>query len=129
MKPSTVAIKIKTTSGNRYFCGLGKGKRIQTAWSIAGARLFLNNCSEDLEPITKLLEKKGKRFELVEVGAKSIIMAAVENRELTAELFAARAHIELLHDAINKGDLQTAQLAAGEFANDEAPFGIPGGDE
>ncbi|WP_447018651.1 hypothetical protein [Shewanella algae] len=50
-------------------------------------------------------------------------------RELTAELFAARAHIELLHDAINKGDLQTAQLAAGEFANDEAPFGIPGGDE
>lgn len=53
----------------------------------------------------------------------------IENRELTAELFAARAHIELLHDAINKGDLQTAQLAAGEFANDEAPFGIPGGDE
>ncbi|BCV40859.1 hypothetical protein [Shewanella algae] len=53
----------------------------------------------------------------------------VENRELTAELFAARAHIELLHDAINKGDLQTAQLAAGEFANDEAPFGIHGGDE
>ncbi|GGE65596.1 hypothetical protein [Shewanella carassii] len=75
----------------------------------------------------------------------------VENqiRELTAELFAARAHIELLHDAINKGDLQTArmaafeflaekvlfefgktaQLAAGEFDNDEAPFGSPGGDE
>ncbi|WP_345857384.1 hypothetical protein [Shewanella algae] len=52
-----------------------------------------------------------------------------EVRELTAELFAARAHIELLHDAINKGDLQTAQLAAGEFANDESPFGIPGGDE
>ncbi|WP_345869667.1 hypothetical protein [Shewanella algae] len=53
-------------------------------------------------------------------------------KELKAQqisLGKARAHIELLHDAINKGDLQTAQLAAGEFANDEAPFGIPGGDE
>ncbi|WP_368880658.1 hypothetical protein [Shewanella algae] len=58
-----------------------------------------------------------------------LLEKGAENRELTAELFAARAHIELLHDAINKGDLQTAQLAAGEFANDEAPFGIPGGDE
>ncbi|WP_345864586.1 hypothetical protein [Shewanella algae] len=58
-----------------------------------------------------------------------LLEKSAENRELTAELFAARAHIELLHDAINKGDLQTAQLAAGEFANDEAPFGIPGGDE
>lgn len=58
-----------------------------------------------------------------------LLEKSTENRELTAELFAARAHIELLHDAINKGDLQTAQLAAGEFANDEAPFGIHGGDE
>ncbi|MFV7759734.1 hypothetical protein ACNPKZ_04170 [Shewanella algae] len=58
-----------------------------------------------------------------------LLEKGAENRELTAELFAARAHIELLHDAINKGDMQTAQLAAGEFANDEAPFGIPGGDE
>ncbi|WP_345852524.1 hypothetical protein [Shewanella algae] len=50
-------------------------------------------------------------------------------RELTAELFAARAHIELLHDAINKGNFYAAQFAAYEFDNNEAPFGIPGGDE
>ena len=74
---------------------------------------------------------KELKAQQVELGKLCDILEkkSTENRELTAELFAARAHIELLHDAINKGDMQTAQLAAGEFANDEAPFGIPGGDE
>lgn len=58
-----------------------------------------------------------------------LLEKSTENRELTAELFAARAHIELLHDAINKGNFYAAQFAAYEFDNNEAPFGIPGGDE
>lgn len=31
---------------HRYFCGFGKNKRLKTAWSLAGARLFLFDSKE-----------------------------------------------------------------------------------
>jgi hypothetical protein len=46
--------------GERYFCRY-KNKRIQTAWHIAGAKLFMPE-SPDLEKYTQLLESKKKDF-------------------------------------------------------------------
>ena len=36
------AIKVQTRSGIRFFCGFGKNKSIRTAWTLAGAELFLS---------------------------------------------------------------------------------------
>jgi hypothetical protein len=61
MSDKTVAIKI----GERYFCGFGKGGSIKTAWSIAGAKLFLSR--QIPEVIVNQLKKKNKKFEIVNV--------------------------------------------------------------
>ena len=44
------AIKI----ANRYFCGFGKNNRVNTSWSLAGAKLFIydDDISQALEEIT-----------------------------------------------------------------------------
>lgn len=70
MSTKTVAIKIKTPSGNRYFYGFGKGKSVQSAWSLAGAKLFQIGSSSEakLNEITEYLKAKKKRFEIVEVS-------------------------------------------------------------
>ncbi len=70
MSTKTVAIKIKTPSGDRYFYGFGKGKSVQSAWSLAGAKLFqIGSRSEaKLNEITEYLKAKKKRFEIVEVS-------------------------------------------------------------
>ncbi|WP_413485418.1 hypothetical protein [Shewanella baltica] len=70
MSHQTVAIKIKTPSGDRYFYGFGKGKSVQSAWSLAGAKLFLigSNSEAKLNEITEYLTAKKKRFEIVEVS-------------------------------------------------------------
>ncbi|WP_259578067.1 hypothetical protein [Shewanella baltica] len=70
MSHQTVAIKIKTPSGDRYFYGFGKGKSVQSAWSLAGAKLFLigSNSEAKLNEITEYLKAKKKRFEIVEVS-------------------------------------------------------------
>lgn len=60
--------------GDRYFVRFGKGGRVQTAWSLAGATLFL---AEDLQgglPCDKLqaamdrLQATGKAVKKVRVG-------------------------------------------------------------
>tara|TARA_R110002033_G_scaffold54_2_gene857 strand:+ start:761 stop:1201 length:441 start_codon:yes stop_codon:yes gene_type:complete len=61
MSDKTVAIKI----GERYFCGFGKGFSIKTAWSIAGAKLFLSR--QIPEVIVNQIKKKNKKFEIVNV--------------------------------------------------------------
>jgi hypothetical protein len=63
----TVAIKIKTPSGERYFCRIGKGWRVQTAWSLAGASLFLVGTGE-LKKVAHTLKAKSKQFEVVEIS-------------------------------------------------------------
>ena len=70
MSTKTVAIKIKTPSGDRYFYGFGKGKSVQSAWSLAGAKLFQIGSSSEakLNEITEYLKAKKKRFEIVEVS-------------------------------------------------------------
>lgn len=70
MSHKTVAIKIKTPSGDRYFCGFGKGMSVQSAWSLAGAKLFLigSNSEAKLNEITEYCNAKKKHFEIVEVS-------------------------------------------------------------
>lgn len=70
MSHKTVAIKIKTPSGDRFFYGFGKGKSVQSAWSLAGAKLFQIGSSSEakLNEITEYLIAKKKRFEIVEVS-------------------------------------------------------------
>lgn len=63
----TVAIKVKTPRGERYFCRIGKGWRIQTAWSLAGASLFLFGTAE-LKKVAHTLRAKNKQFEVVEIA-------------------------------------------------------------
>ncbi len=73
------AILIETTSGRRYFSGFGKAKRIQTAWSLAGAKLFmvdmpLMSClldhSLEIKQVTEHLASKKKKFQIVSVSAE-----------------------------------------------------------
>lgn len=74
------AILIKTSSSRRYFSGFGKAKRIQTAWSLAGAKLFLVDMpvmshvlghSLAVNEIAEILKAKGKDFEIVRVSVEA----------------------------------------------------------
>ncbi|EKO3426333.1 hypothetical protein NTK89_002332 [Vibrio fluvialis] len=74
------AILIKTTSGRRYFCGFGKAQRVQTAWSLAGAKLFLVDMTVmshmlghtlEVNEIAEILKSKGKDFEIVRVSVEA----------------------------------------------------------
>ncbi|HAT8534119.1 TPA: hypothetical protein I7206_15205 [Vibrio vulnificus] len=61
---SAVAILIDTKHGQRFFHAFGKSGCVQTAWSLAGAKLFLNDDNERIEKATQRLEKKNKTFKL-----------------------------------------------------------------
>lgn len=68
MSNQAVAIKIKTRSGERYFNGWGNGARVQTSWSLAGAKLFLACTTDNLDLVTNQLKAKKKKFTIVDVG-------------------------------------------------------------
>lgn len=73
MSHKTVAIKIKNQDEYeaRFFYGFGKGQRVQTAWTLSGAKLYTLNCprvNEELTEITEALKAKKKHFEIVEVS-------------------------------------------------------------
>jgi hypothetical protein len=63
---TALVIKIK----GRYFCGFGKAGQLQTAWSLAGAKLFLAG-HYALPDVEKKLAKKG-------LGGKYIISTVKE---------------------------------------------------
>ena len=66
MSANTVmAISINTASGRRYFCGFGKKNRVKTAWSLAGAELFIKG--HKLTKVTEILELQNKDFDLAEI--------------------------------------------------------------
>lgn len=62
----TEAIAIKI--GNRYFCGFGKIGQVQTAWSLAGAKLFMPTGKERIQIVTDKLNAKKKAFEMVNIS-------------------------------------------------------------
>lgn len=72
MSEQTYAIQIKTRASSepRFFCGFGKNKSIRTAWSLAGADLFLNHAR--LGEVLRYLESKQKDFVVVGVAVTHV---------------------------------------------------------
>jgi len=70
MSSQAIAIKVETSSGERYFVRFGKGGRVQTAWSLAGAKLFLACTTDNLDLVVSKLEAKSKTFSLVKIGVQ-----------------------------------------------------------
>lgn len=76
---SAYVLIIFTNNGksHRYFCGFGKGKRLQSAWSLAGARLFLidnkeqTNSGSEMVNAEFVLATKGIKFERRVVSLRS----------------------------------------------------------
>lgn len=53
--------------GDRFFCGFGKGGRVKTAWSLAGATLFQRRV-DDLDSIIEKIMAKGKQVRVVVIA-------------------------------------------------------------
>jgi hypothetical protein len=76
---SAYVLIIFTNNGksHRYFCGFGKGNRLQSAWSLAGARLFLvddkeqTNSGSEMVNAEFVLSTKGLKFERRVVSLRS----------------------------------------------------------
>lgn len=68
---SAVVIVIDTKQGQRFFHGFGKSGCVQTAWSLAGSKLFIKHDNERINQVTERLAKKNKRFALHEVSFSS----------------------------------------------------------
>lgn len=72
MSGQTYAIQLKTPASAepRFFYAFGKDNSVRTAWSLAGATLFLNH--ERLGAVLRELETKGKDVVLVGVGVTHV---------------------------------------------------------
>lgn len=58
-----VVIQVTTSEGNIRYFSSKKFSRIVTAWSLAGARLFLPDRTEEMEKIEKELVKRKLKVE------------------------------------------------------------------
>lgn len=47
--------------GERFFCGFGKAGRVNTAWSLAGAKLYLPESGFGVFGDYRILKCKGKK--------------------------------------------------------------------
>ena len=66
VQKQAVAIKI----GDRFFCGFWKKQRVHTAWSLAGASLYLSIYDDKVKEILAALEAK-KKPEVIFIKHKS----------------------------------------------------------
>lgn len=71
IQTTAIAIIIKTSSGERYFSRFAKSS-VQTAWTLAGAKLFMVNAPEHLRPVLQKLTDKKKSFTLHLVHFSSV---------------------------------------------------------
>lgn len=66
---NAIAIAVLTPSGRRYFYGFGNKGQLQTAWSLAGAKLFGAWQAEEVKKAERQIEAKGyRRIERVTIG-------------------------------------------------------------
>jgi hypothetical protein len=65
---SALALKV----GPRFYCGFDKNGRLRTAWSLAGAYLFLPDTAigpnEHRMAVCRRLERLKKSYEIIRVG-------------------------------------------------------------
>ena len=70
MKDTAIVLAIN----GRFYCGKSKTGRAQTAWSLAGAKLFLNNKheyqNEKIQQAETFLKKKGYHSNRLTVSFK-----------------------------------------------------------
>lgn len=55
---------------NRYFVRFGKNKSVLTACYLAGAKLYCNDCN--LNEVLKILDEKGRVYDVLNVGLTSV---------------------------------------------------------
>ncbi len=72
IQTTAIAIIINTPSGQRYFSHFGNKSSIQTAWTLAGAKLFMVDAPEHLKPVLQKLTAKNKTFTLHLVHFSSV---------------------------------------------------------
>lgn len=130
MSLKALAIKVKTKSGYRYFSGFGKSNSVQTAWHLAGAKLFLEN-NGVIEIISSALSQKKKSFVVITVSDTAVINEQLEQL-IAVNLFLDETHqayqsetdayITALHAAIASGDLAKANALIESYDNDQIPF-------
>lgn len=65
--------------GNRFFCRFGVRGRVQTAWSLAGARLFLEAREDLLSDVERRLRKKGI------IDSKRVRVSVVDEEQRSVE--------------------------------------------
>ncbi|WMX15299.1 MULTISPECIES: hypothetical protein [unclassified Aureispira] len=63
-----VVIIIKGYTKRRYFNSFGKKNRLCTAWSLAGAKMFLSEEREEFKAVVKKLQAKNLKYETIEVS-------------------------------------------------------------
>ncbi len=73
---SAIAVLVDTPSGQRFFHAFGKSGCVQTAWSLAGAKLFIKHDNERINQVTERLAKKNKSYTLHEVSFSSSPLSA-----------------------------------------------------
>ncbi|WP_108944112.1 hypothetical protein [Shewanella halifaxensis] len=120
MSDKTVAIQIKTNRGERYFYGFGKGGRVQTAWSLAGAKLFL--AAQVPAVVINALKDKKKKFTIVEICDPTEPLLN-ERRIFTFALERKNARFEELRLVVDKGCIDEVRALLNQW--DELDFGIP----
>lgn len=68
MKPTAYVIQVATKrSGIRYYYAY-KNKRLQTAWSLAGAKMFMRADEEDIKKVKAIIDKKGLECKIIKIG-------------------------------------------------------------
>ncbi|WP_052596066.1 hypothetical protein [Aureispira sp. CCB-QB1] len=63
-----VVILVKGYDRRRYFNSFGKKNRLCTAWSLAGAKMFLSEERKEYKAVVKKLQAKNLEYETVEVS-------------------------------------------------------------
>ncbi|MCL8385511.1 hypothetical protein [Xanthobacter aminoxidans] len=53
--------------GDRFFCRFGKVGQVQTAWSLAGAQLYLPDTHHHINADTSRLDRLAKKYRIVMV--------------------------------------------------------------
>lgn len=66
-------IAIVLVVGTRFFYGKSKTGRVQTAWSLAGAKMFGDWQTEEIQKAEKMLKSKGYKPERVQVHMKKVV--------------------------------------------------------
>ncbi|EMG1420535.1 TPA: hypothetical protein P7L52_003226 [Vibrio cholerae] len=64
MQTTSIVFIVKTSSGDRFFCGFGKNNSVLTSLTLSGSKLFMPNLPSKIKEISETLKQKKKSFRL-----------------------------------------------------------------